>query len=257
MVLTADVGNTSTVIGLWRGGELVRRFRLATNRERSADEYRALLGALFAQDGLSPPKAAAIASVVPPVERELEAAFKGLWGISSLHLRPDNAGLSLEVENPAGVGPDRLANALAALELARAERYLVVDFGTATTFDLVAEPDRYLGGAIAPGPETAAEALVERAAMLFRFDPLPPPRSVVGKNTAEAMRSGIVLGYASLVEGMVARFRNEVGPLFVVATGGFAPVVARLAAGIDLVDPDLTLKGIYRFFQRRQGPPPR
>ncbi len=253
MLLTVDVGNTSTAMGLWRERELLARWRIATDRGRMAEEYAVFLDQVFRLKGLPRPAAAAVASVVPPVEHELEAAFRELWGIETHHLTPANAGLSIEVDHPQGVGPDRLANALAVLEHGDSARYLVVDFGTATTFDLVEPPNRYLGGAIAPGPETAAEALAERTAMLPRFDLVPPPRGVVGKNTTEALQSGLVLGYAALVDGMVERFAREVGPVKVVATGGFARVLAGLSARLSNVDPDLTLKGVRRFFETARG----
>jgi len=250
VLLTVDVGNTATAMGLWRGDRLLARWRLATDRRRMAEEYAVFLEAVFRQKGLPRPTAAALASVVPPVEHELAAALAELWGIEAFLLTPENAGLEIAVEHPRGVGADRLANALAVLELAApAGRYLVVDFGTAATFDLVEAPNRYLGGAIAPGPETAAEALAQRAAKLPRFDLVPPPKGVVGKNTIEALQSGLVLGYASLVDGMIERFAGEVGPLLVVATGGFAGVIEGLCRRIDRVDPDLTLKGILRAYR--------
>jgi len=253
VLLTVDVGNTSTAMGLWQDGRMLARWRMKTDRGRMAEEYAVFLDQVFRLKGLAPPQAAAVASVVPPVEHELEAAFAELWGIPTRHLTPLNAGLRVEVDHPQGVGADRLANALAVLELKKSPRYLVVDFGTATTFDLVEEPDRYLGGAIAPGPETAAEALAERAAMLPRFDLVPPPGGVVGKSTREALQAGLVLGYASLVDGMIARFREEVGELHVVATGGFARVLEGLSREITAFDPDLTLKGIRRFFEAERG----
>ena len=253
MLLTVDVGNTSTAMGLWQDRRMLARWRIKTDRGRMAEEYAVFLEDVFRLKGLPRPQAAALASVVPPVEHELEDAIAALWGIETRILTPENAGIQIEVDHPQSVGPDRLANALAVLELEKAPRYLVVDFGTATTFDLVAAPDRYLGGAIAPGPETAAEALSERAAMLPRFDLVPPPRGVVGKNTKEALQSGLVLGYASLVDGMIARFREEAGELHVVATGGFSRVLKGLSREIAAVDPDLTLKGIRRFFEARSG----
>ncbi len=252
MLLTVDVGNTTTAMGLWKDGELLARWRLATDRMRMAEEYAVFLEAVFRQKGLPRPAAAALASVVPPVEHELAAALEELWGLRPFILTPRNAGLEVAVDHPEGVGADRLANALAVLELpSPSGRYLVVDFGTAATFDLVEAPNRYLGGAIAPGPETAAEALSERAAKLPRFDLVPPPRGVVGKNTLEALQSGLVLGYAALVEGMIARFEAEAGPLLVVATGGFAEVVRGLCPRIERVDPDLTLRGLVRAFRSR------
>ncbi len=252
MLLTVDVGNTATAMGLWQGERLLARWRMATDRMRMAEEYAVFLEAVFRQKGMPRPDAAAIASVVPPVEHELAAALAELWGIEPFLLTPENAGLEVAVEHPQGVGADRLANALGVLELASSSgRYLVVDFGTATTFDLVQAPNRYLGGAIAPGPETAAEALAQRAAKLPRFDLVPPPRGVVGKNTTEALQSGLVLGYAALVDGMIGRFVREVGPLLVVATGGFAPVIEGLTERIDRVDPDLTLKGLLRAYRSR------
>jgi len=247
VLLAVDVGNTATTLGLFSEGRVRARFRLATDRRRMDAEYLVLLAGLFENHDLAPPDELAIASVVPPVEHELAAAARALWGVESHFLRPENAGLRIEVERPGGVGADRLANALAVLAESGLERAIVVDFGTATTFDVVAAPDRYLGGAIAPGPETAAEALTARAAKLPRFDLVPPPRGPVGKNTEEALQSGLVLGYAALVEGMVRRIQAAVGPARVFATGGFAETLKNLVPIFDVVDPDLTLKGLLRW----------
>ncbi len=252
MLLAIDVGNTSTTMGLWQGDRLLARWRVGTSKKRMDAEYAVFLEQIFRQRGLPRPSAAVVASVVPPVEHELERAIDELWGVEALIVTPERAGLSVEIEHPQSVGADRLVNARAVLAYPNPHRrYIVVDFGTATTFDLVESPNRYLGGAIAPGPETAAEALAARAAMLPRFDLVPPPRGVIGKNTVEALQSGLVLGYAALVDGMVRRIKQEVGEALVVGTGGFARTLEGLASELSLVDADLTLKGLRLIWEDR------
>ena len=251
MLLAIDVGNTATILGLWDEDRLLERWRIATNPLRMESEYVALLRELFDQAGLTAPAAAVISSVVPPVELELEAALYKLFAVRPLLVNAATAGLRVDIKNPAEVGADRLVNAVAALAYDDPRgRYVVVDFGTATTFDLVEAPDFYRGGAIAPGPRTAAEALSLRTAKLPRVDLSRAPARVVGRSTVEALQSGLVLGYASLVDGMVRRFLAEAGEALVIASGGFARVVEAVCETLELVDDDLTLKGLRLIWEK-------
>ncbi|WP_135256896.1 type III pantothenate kinase [Thermus caldilimi] len=246
MLLAIDIGNTSTVLGVFSGDDLIAHFRIHTDRMRMESEYRVMLRNLFALEDLPPPKAALLSSVVPPVEREVKEAIEKLFGIQAQVVDAGATGLEVCIDNPKEAGTDRLVNAVGALGYeSPTGRYIVVDFGTATTFDLVEAPGRYLGGAITIGPQTAADALAARTAKLPRID-LVPPAQVVGKNTLDALRSGLVLGYAALVEGMVRRFKEEAGEALVIATGGFAETLKDLCPSFDVVDEDLTLKGLLR-----------
>ncbi|MGQ9511536.1 MAG: type III pantothenate kinase [Thermaceae bacterium] len=246
MLLAVDVGNTSTALGVFQGEDLIARFRIHTDRMRMDSEYMVLLKNLFALKDLPPPQRALISSVVPPVEQELKTAIRHLFGLEALVVAPEHTGLEIHIDNPKEAGADRLVNAVGALTYeSPTGRYIVVDFGTATTFDLVEAPNRYLGGAITVGPQTAADALAMRTAKLPRID-LTPPERAVGKNTQDALRSGLVFGYAALVEGMVRRFKEEAGEALVIATGGFAETLRPLCASFQVVDEDLTLKGLLR-----------
>ncbi len=248
MLLAVDVGNTSTVLGMYRGGDLVAHWRVATERMRMADEYAVLLDRLLAMDGLEPPTEAIVSSVVPPVGPELAAALERRWGVRTRTVTVDLVAPWLEVDtdNPREVGADRMVNAVAALA-GEGRSFIVVDFGTATNFDVVVRPKRLIGVALAPGPGVAAEALFARAAKLPRVDLVAPERAI-GRNTVTALQSGLVFGYAALVDGMVARLARELpegqGPPTVIATGGFAEVVRGHALSISRVDPLLTLRGL-------------
>jgi len=245
MLLAIDVGNTATILGLWDSDELLERWRVATDPMRMESEYVALLRELFAVSGLPAPDAAIISSVVPPVELELQEALGKLFGVEALMVSAATSGLQVDIENPAEVGADRLVNAVAALAYDDPRgRYVVVDFGTATTFDLVEAPGVYRGGAIAPGPRTAAEALSLKTAKLPRIDLSRAPERAIGRSTVQALQSGLVLGYASLVDGMVRRFLAEAGEAMVIATGGFARTVEPVCETLEVVDDDLTLKGL-------------
>jgi len=251
MLLAIDVGNTATILGLWDGDRLLERWRVATDPLRMESEYVVLLRSLFDESGASGPAAAIVSSVVPPVEHELTLALKRLLGLRPLLVDARSAGLVVDLENPAEVGADRLVNAVAALAYGDPRgRYVVVDFGTATTFDLVEAPDVYRGGAIAPGPRTAAEALSLRTAKLPRVDLSHPPPRAVGRSTADALRSGLILGYAALVDGMVRRFLAEAGEARVIATGGFARTVEPVCETLDVVDDALTLKGLRLVWEK-------
>jgi type III pantothenate kinase len=251
MLLAIDVGNTSTVLGLYDGEALVAHWRISTDARRMADQYAVLLRELLALDGLDPPDRAIVSSVVPPTDRELVRSLRARYGIEALVVEHRRVAplLSIETERPAEVGADRLVNAVAALRY-DGDALIAVDFGTAATFDLIVRPNRLLGVALAPGPMIAAEALFERAAKLPRVE-LTAPERTVGRTTVDALRSGLVFGYAEMVDGMVARIereaREEIGPdgrVLVIATGGFAEVVGPHARRIEVVDPLLTLTGL-------------
>ena len=254
MLLAVDVGNTSTVMGLYDGGRLAAHWRVATNRTRMADQYAVFLKSLLELDDLPPPDAAVISSVAPPVERELAAALSRYWRVESVPVTTGNLDglLSVETDNPREVGADRMVNAVAALDR-EADAFVIVDFGTATNFDLVVKPNRLLGVALAPGPLVAAEALFNRAAKLPRVDLVAPP-TAIGKNTVTALQSGLVFGYAEMVDGMVERIKREIDPEFerveVIATGGFADVVKGHCRRVDLFEPLLTLQGLRRIADR-------
>lgn len=254
MLLAVDVGNTSTVLGMFEGDRLVASWRVATDRMRMADEYAVFLTSLLQLDGVGMADAAVVSSVVPPVERELSWALKRYWNVDSLTIGSDllqGAGLlTIETDNPREVGADRMVNAVAALQRPE-EAFIVVDFGTATNFDVVVKPDRLLGVALAPGPGVAAEALFARAAKLPRVDLVAPARAI-GTNTVAALQSGLVFGYAEMVDGMVGRLRQEIDAesVCVIATGGFARTLEGHCRRIDVYDDLLTLTGLRLIAQR-------
>lgn len=251
MLLAVDVGNTSTVLGIYDGETLVAHWRISTDARRMADQYAVLLRELLELDGLEPPDRAIVSSVVPPSDRELARSLRARLGIETRIVGPREVAplLRIETERPSEVGADRLVNAVAALQY-DGDAFIAVDFGTAANFDLIVRPNRLLGVALAPGPTIAAEALFQRAAKLPRVD-LTAPERAVGRNTVDALRSGLVFGYAEMVDGMVARIEREAreeigesGRLRVIATGGFADVVGPHARRIEVVDPLLTLSGL-------------
>lgn len=246
MLLTIDIGNTNITIGLYDGDTLGPRWRLATNHERMPDEYGLQLLGLLAHAGHKPEDLHGIclASVVPPLTGKMVEACRRYLGLDPLVLDAGvKTGVRIRYEDPRAVGADRIADAAAVQHLYGGPA-CVVDFGTATTFDAIDENGDYLGGAIAPGIGIAAEALFLRTAKLPRVDLQRPP-SVIGRNTPHAMQSGLLFGYVALVEGMVARFRKELGPkMKVIATGGLAEIIARETDVIEIVAPWLTLDGL-------------
>lgn len=248
LLLAVDVGNTNTVFGLWRGEELVESFRLKTDTERTSDEYGALLLTLLGRRGIAAGaiSGVVIASVVPPLQPTLVRLARDYFGRRPLFVEPGvRTGMPIRYDNPAEVGADRIVNALAARELYGAP-VVVVDFGTATTFDVVSPKGEYVGGIIAPGILIAAEALFAHASRLYRVD-VQPPEKLVGSNTATAMQAGIYFGYVGLVDGILERLFAELPGLeSVVATGGQAELIARGSKYIRQVDPLLTLIGLRR-----------
>ncbi|MBI3924679.1 MAG: type III pantothenate kinase [Armatimonadetes bacterium] len=246
MLLTVDAGNTNVTLGLYRGDELGPCWRLASDADRMADEYGLQLTGLLAHAGISPQEltGACMASVVPPLTGKLFAACRKYLAVEPLVVGAGvKTGVRVLYEDPRTVGSDRIVNACAVKKLYGGPA-CVVDFGTATTFDAISPGGEYLGGAIAPGIHIGAHGLYRSTAKLPRVDIERPP-SVIGRNTPHAIQSGLVFGYASLVEGMVARFRRELGAdMKVVATGGLAELMAGETTVIDVIAPWLTLEGL-------------
>jgi len=246
MLLAVDIGNSDTTLGVFEGDELRATWHMATSIHRMADEYAALLFNLLRHEGLNPPniKGIALCSVVPPLTTTFNKLSQRYFHLSPLVVGAGTkTGVRIRMDNPREVGSDRIVNAAAAHHLYGGP-VIITDLGTATTFDTVSKEGDYLGGAIAPGIVTAAESLFARAAMLPRVE-LARPKHAIGTNTIAAMQSGIVFGYVGLIEGMVARIQQELGEKAkVVATGGFAELMAKETSVIDVVNPSLTLTGL-------------
>ena len=246
MLLVIDIGNTDTTFGVFDGEELRATWHMATKIHRMADEYAGLLINLLHHQHLdtSDIKEAALCSVAPPLLATFEELFKRYFQVSPLVVGAGvKTGVRICMDNPREVGCDRIVNAAASHHLYGGP-LIIVDMGTATTFDVVSKDGDYLGGAIAPGITTAAEALFMRAAVLPRVE-LTRPQRAIGTNTITAMQSGIIFGYVGLIEGMVSRIRKELGEKAkVVATGGYAELIAKETPVIDEVNPNLTLVGL-------------
>jgi len=254
MLLCIDIGNTNITFGLYEGDKLGPRWRIRTIHEKMPDEYGVLLDQMFLHRGYRPEQVtgAMIASVVPPLRPIFEQVCQEYVGQKPLVLDVGvKTGVRIRYENPWEVGADRVADA-AAVQALYSMPACVVDFGTATTFDAVSAEGDYLGGAITPGIGIAAQALFERTAKLHRVELTRPP-SVIGRTTTHSIQSGLLFGYVGLVEGMVARFKAELGPeTQVIATGGLAEIIARETDVIDVVDPWLTLHGLQIIYQLNQ-----
>lgn len=251
MLLAIDIGNTNVTFGLYEGENLGPRWRIRTIHEKMADEYGVLMDQLFRHRGYRPEQAtgAIIASVVPPLTTTFVQACREYVGQEPLVVDAGvRTGVRIRYDTPRDVGADRIVDAAGVRALHRLPA-CVVDFGTATTFDAVSSEGDYLGGAIAPGIGIASQALFERTAKLPRVDLSRPP-SAIGQNTPHAMQSGLLFGYVGLVEGMVTRFKAELGSeTYVIATGGLASLIARETDVIDVVDPWLTLHGLRVIYE--------
>ncbi len=250
MLLVFDIGNTNIVLGLFQGEKLVRSWRVSTRRDQTSHEYAVLCRNLFSLSELPADaiRGAIISSVVPPLNEAFSTLCAEFFDVAATFVEPAQQDqIPILYEHPSDVGADRIVNAIAAREMFGTPA-IVVDFGTATTFDAVSPAGEYLGGTIAPGIGTSTEALVQRAAKLPRIEIKETPRCI-GRTTVESMQAGVFFGYVGLVEGILKRFRAELGgePV-VIATGGFAPMIARGFSGFDRIEPDLTLHGLRLFF---------
>jgi type III pantothenate kinase len=249
VLLAVDVGNTQTVLGLYRGEELVDHFRLATDRSRTGDELGVTLAALLDLEDVD---GICLSTTVPALQREWERVAERWLKAPLLVVGPGTrTGIAIRYDDPREVGPDRIVNAVAA-----SARYgppcIVVDFGTSTNFDIVAPGGDYVGGVLAPGIEVSMEALFARAARLVKVDFSAPP-SVIGKTTVGGLQSGLVYGFAGQVDGIVDRIRAELGvEAQTVATGGLAELIAPHARTLDRVDPHLTLEGLRLVWERNR-----
>ena len=251
MLLAIDVGNTNTVIGLFDGAKLVQSWRVKTDARDTADElwlqYRALVGTQSVSG-------VAVCSTVPAILHEIRTMLNSYWSeLPAVIIEPGvKTGVPLLVDNPKEIGADRIVNTLAAHALFGHDHpVIVVDFGTSTNLDVVSAKGEFLGGAFAPGIEISLDALVGRAAQLRKVE-LIRPRSVIGKNTVEALQSGAIYGFAGQVDGLVRRIVEELdsGPVVVVATGGLAPLVIGISETIQFHEPDLTLIGLQMVFAK-------
>lgn len=251
MLIAMDVGNSNVTIGVFEGERIRAQWRVSTNPHRTPDEYGAMFMKLLPHQDLTFGQInhAAIASVVPPLTATFQEVCQQYFNVNPVVVGPGiKTGLRIMVDNPSAVGADRVVDALAAHRLYGGPA-IVVDLGTATTFEAVSREGDFLGGAIAPGIIIASEALFEKTARLSRVE-LVRPKQVIGKNSIAAVQSGLVFGYVGLVEGILARMKRELGgSATVIGTGGLAKMVAKETPAIDIVDSDLTLKGLRLIHQ--------
>ncbi len=252
MLLTIDAGNTNIVFGLFEGDRLIHQFRCESGRQRTSDEYAVFMRQMLLLKDVDYRRidAGILASVVPSLTDVMIEMVRRAFAREPLVVGPKTrSGMAILYENPREVGADRIVNAVAAYEQVKGG-VIVVDFGTATTFDCVSEKGEYLGGVIAPGIQISADALFAHAAKLPRVEIAKPAR-VIGRTPVQSMQSGIVFGYAGLVDGVVARIKAELGyPCAVIGTGGLAGLIAPLTASIERVDDALTLHGLRLLYDR-------
>ena len=251
MLLAADIGNTNIILGVFDGDRLKGTWRIATGVHRMPDEYANLILDLLDRQGLAASQVtgAVLCSVVPPLVGIFQEVCQRYFQVSPLLVEAGvKTGMRISMDNPREVGADRIVNAVAAHELYGGP-VIVIDLGTATTFDAVSEEGDYLGGAIAPGIAIATEALFTRTAALPRME-LVHPKRAIGRSTVAAMQSGIVFGYVGLIEGIVSRIKEELeSKAKVVATGGYAELLAEETTVIEVVNPDLTLVGLRLIYE--------
>ncbi|MCC3145840.1 type III pantothenate kinase [Halanaerobium sp. Z-7514] len=246
MILTMDIGNTNTVLGLYEGDELTTHWRISTNRSKTPDEYGILFRNLFESENIKSDSVNSIiiSSVVPPILRILKKTSYRYFGLNPLVIGPGvKTGMNIKTDNPKEVGADRIVNAVAASQLYSGP-LIIVDFGTATTFCAVSAKGEYLGGAIAPGIGISTEALFNQSAKLPRIE-LIEPGNAIAKNTVDGMKSGIVYGFVGQVEYLVDKFKAELSEkAVVIATGGLVTLISAETDKIDYVEPFLTLEGL-------------
>lgn len=254
MLLVVDIGNTNIVFGVYDNGTLVNHWRLSTSLQKTVDEYAILLNSLLYIEKikLSQIDSAIVSCVVPPLLIPFEIICRKYIGIRPIIVEPGiKTGMPISYENPSELGADRIVNAIAGYEKHK-KALIIVDFGTATTFDYITPKGEYAGGSIAPGIMISLEALFERASKLPRVE-LVQPKTLVGKNTVHAMQAGITYGYISLVDGIVRRIKDEVktNP-YVIATGGLAGLISRGSETINEVDEFLTLQGLKILYEKNK-----
>lgn len=247
MLLVIDVGNTDTVIGVYKDKDLVKDWRIRTERRTTEDEFNILASNLFANGDINSKhiEKTVISCVVPPMVTILDSFCHKYLGHRPHWVDAESvSNISIRYRNPSEIGADRIVNAVGAFHKYQTS-LIVIDFGTATTFDAISEKGEYLGGAISPGIMIASEALFMKASKLPRVEIFTPPRSVIGKDTASSIKAGVICGYASLVDGMVKRMQREMETRpKVIATGGLAELMRQVAESIEVVEPALTLEGL-------------
>ena len=255
MLLAIDIGNTNVTLGIFEGASLRATWRISSDTGKMADEYASVVVGLLHLQSLAPADVhhAVMASVVPALTPVFEELCQRYFRVSPLRIGAGvKTGLRVLYDDPREVGADRIADAVAGLRL-HPPPLIIIDCGTTTVLNAVSREGDYLGGAIAPGIGMAADALAERAAMLRRVD-LQPPRKAIGTNTAAALQSGILLGYAGLIDSMVGRFKAEVGAdAWVIGTGGWSTLMSQLATSFDHVEPNLTLNGLRLVYEMNEG----
>ncbi len=253
MLLAVDVGNTQTHLGAFDGERLVEHWRFQTRAGATGDELAERIAGMLTLSGvgLGDLDAVCVSSVVPPLGTQYEQLTERYTDASCLAIGPGvKTGMPIRIDNPLEVGADRLVNAVAAYERFKAA-CVVVDFGTGINFDAVSGAGEYLGGAIAPGLEISLTALVERAARIGRID-LEEPETAIGRSSRAAIQSGVVFGFAGLIDGVVRRIEDEMGEVQLLATGGLAGVIVPFTETIDRVDEMLTLKGLRLIYERNR-----
>ena len=256
MLFAIDIGNTNVVLGVFDGDTIRATWRVETKKQRTTDEYSILIRNLLASEDFSPAQidGAIVSCVVPPLQKVFEDVIEKLFHLDAIVVGPGiKTGMPILYDNPKEVGADRIVNAVAAFRKVH-DSLICIDFGTATTFDVVSAKGEYLGGVIAPGITISLDALFFRASKLPRVD-LSPPRKVVGKNTIESIQSGVLYGYVGLVDGIVHRIWDELGGrVHVIATGGLADLIAPQATTVDEVDHDITLRGLRIIYNLNRSP---